>query len=187
MSKQNNLKDFLADLYQGIVSKKPDASKNPQNFRSEVESIETAPEWDGSFTVTGEPTTDGGSGGSDDRDFYYLICSCIAEGNSMATNKLMGTEAIYRTIGSTETSKCDFFRPSSSNLMTCVKIPKNSEVKFRFYSKGSEFEYFKSDTLGLNMTNGTVGVESEWYTITQDIDDFICYAYGEYSGSGSSN
>lgn len=41
MSKQNNLKDFLADLYQGIVSKKPDASKNPQDFRSEIESIET--------------------------------------------------------------------------------------------------------------------------------------------------
>ena len=41
MSKENNLKDFLADLYQGIVSKKADASKNPQDFRSEIEAIET--------------------------------------------------------------------------------------------------------------------------------------------------
>ena len=40
MSKENNLKDYLADLYQGIASKKPNASKNPQNFRAEIESIQ---------------------------------------------------------------------------------------------------------------------------------------------------
>lgn len=40
MSKQDNLKDFLTDLYAGIVSKKPNASRNPQDFRSEIESIE---------------------------------------------------------------------------------------------------------------------------------------------------
>lgn len=42
MSKKNNLKDFLADLYQGIVSKKPGASRNPQRFRAEIESIKTS-------------------------------------------------------------------------------------------------------------------------------------------------
>lgn len=41
MSKENNLKDYLTDLYQGIASKKPDASKNPQDFRAEIEAIET--------------------------------------------------------------------------------------------------------------------------------------------------
>lgn len=39
MSKKNNLKDYLTDLYEGIVSKKPNASRNPQNFRAEIESI----------------------------------------------------------------------------------------------------------------------------------------------------
>ncbi len=39
MSKSDNLNDYLADLYQGIASKKPGASKNPQDFRSEIESI----------------------------------------------------------------------------------------------------------------------------------------------------
>ena len=41
MSKENNLKDYLTDLYGGIASKKPDASRNPQNFRAEIEAIET--------------------------------------------------------------------------------------------------------------------------------------------------
>ena len=39
MAKTNNLKDYLTDLYEGIASKKPNASRNPQNFRSEIESI----------------------------------------------------------------------------------------------------------------------------------------------------
>lgn len=39
MAKTNNLKDFLVDLYEGISSKKPNASRNPQDFRSEIESI----------------------------------------------------------------------------------------------------------------------------------------------------
>ena len=42
MSKQNNLKDYLTDLYAGIATKKPGASRNPQNFRAEIESIESA-------------------------------------------------------------------------------------------------------------------------------------------------
>lgn len=60
MSKQDNLKDFLTDLYAGIVSKKPNASRNPQDFRSEIESIESGgsveelPEWDiKEYTITG--------------------------------------------------------------------------------------------------------------------------------------
>ena len=40
MSKENNLKDYLTDLYEGIASKKPGASRNPQDFRQEIESIE---------------------------------------------------------------------------------------------------------------------------------------------------
>ena len=60
MSKKNNLGDFLADLYQGIVSKKPGASRNPQNFRTEIESIRSGVDpWDKSFTVIGTPTSGG--------------------------------------------------------------------------------------------------------------------------------
>ena len=40
-TKQNDLNEFLKDLYQGIASKKPGASKNPQDFRREIESIVT--------------------------------------------------------------------------------------------------------------------------------------------------
>ena len=39
MSKQNNLKDYLTDLYEGISSKNPNASRNPQDFRAEMESL----------------------------------------------------------------------------------------------------------------------------------------------------
>lgn len=39
MPKNNNLQDYLKDLYEGIKSVKPSASKNPQQFRSEVESL----------------------------------------------------------------------------------------------------------------------------------------------------
>jgi hypothetical protein len=42
MSKQNNLKDYLTDLYEGISKKRPNASRNPQNFRAEIESIESS-------------------------------------------------------------------------------------------------------------------------------------------------
>ena len=44
MNKTNNLRAYLRDLYEGIVSKKPDASRNPQNFRSEIEAIRTGGE-----------------------------------------------------------------------------------------------------------------------------------------------
>ena len=39
MPKNNNLQDYLQDLYEGIKSRKPDASKNPQNFRQEIENL----------------------------------------------------------------------------------------------------------------------------------------------------
>lgn len=45
MNKTNNLRAYLRDLYEGIVSKKPDASRNPQNFRSEIEAIRTGGEF----------------------------------------------------------------------------------------------------------------------------------------------
>ena len=61
MSKENNLKDYLTDLYQGIVSKKPGASRNPQNFRSEIEQIETkSPEWDGGYETSPDTEIVGG-------------------------------------------------------------------------------------------------------------------------------
>ena len=41
INKTNNLPAFLKDLYQGIASKKPNASRNPQDFRAEIEAIET--------------------------------------------------------------------------------------------------------------------------------------------------
>ena len=52
VDKTNNLPAFLKDLYQGIVKKKPDASKNPQNFRGEIEAIETGITPTGSLTIT---------------------------------------------------------------------------------------------------------------------------------------
>ena len=39
MSKKNNLKDYLNDLYEGIASRKTYPSTNPQDFRSDIESI----------------------------------------------------------------------------------------------------------------------------------------------------
>lgn len=39
MPKNNNLQDYLKDLYEGIKSRKPDASKNPQDFRREIENL----------------------------------------------------------------------------------------------------------------------------------------------------
>ena len=41
MSKSDNLRDYLADLYEGIAEKKPGASKNPQDFRREIEGVES--------------------------------------------------------------------------------------------------------------------------------------------------
>lgn len=40
MAKTDNLKDYLTDLYEGIKSKNPNASRNPQNFRTDIEAIE---------------------------------------------------------------------------------------------------------------------------------------------------
>ena len=55
MSKENNLTDFLTDLYDGISIKKPDASRNPQNFRAEIEAIKTGGiPWDGDYTIEGD-------------------------------------------------------------------------------------------------------------------------------------
>lgn len=55
MSKKDNLHDFLEDLREGILTKKPDASRNPQNFRGEIEAIESkSPEWDGKYSVSSD-------------------------------------------------------------------------------------------------------------------------------------
>lgn len=53
MAKNNNLQDYLKDLYAGILLKKPNASKNPQDFRTEIESIKAGPNYDGGI-VDGE-------------------------------------------------------------------------------------------------------------------------------------
>ena len=63
MDKTNNLKEYLIDLYNGIASKKPDASRNPQDFRGEIESIQGGGEpWDetdpDNIIIEGEPITD---------------------------------------------------------------------------------------------------------------------------------
>ena len=53
MSKKDNLSDYLSDLYQGIARKRENPSRNPQDFRSEIEQIETkSPEWDGSYETS---------------------------------------------------------------------------------------------------------------------------------------
>ena len=61
MSKQDNLKDYLTDLYEGIASRNPGASRNPQNFRAEIENIEgggDAPIYDGMIEIDGQPADD---------------------------------------------------------------------------------------------------------------------------------
>jgi hypothetical protein len=59
MSKRDNLKDYLIDLYQGIAAKKPGASRNPQRFRAEIESIRggRSVPWDEDLTVIGVPAS----------------------------------------------------------------------------------------------------------------------------------
>lgn len=54
MSKRDNLSDYFTDLYQGIKSKKPDASKNPQDFRREIESVEGGGDLSAIDTLIGE-------------------------------------------------------------------------------------------------------------------------------------
>lgn len=39
MPKNNNLQDYLKDLYAGLSTVKPSASRDPQQFRSEIESL----------------------------------------------------------------------------------------------------------------------------------------------------
>ena len=58
MSKKDNLKDYLTDLYEGIASKKPDASKNPQKFREEIEAIQGGTKPTGSIDITTNGTHD---------------------------------------------------------------------------------------------------------------------------------
>lgn len=58
MSKKNNLKDYLTDLYAGIASKKPDASRNPQDFRAAIEAIETGITPSGTLEITKNGTYD---------------------------------------------------------------------------------------------------------------------------------
>lgn len=61
MSKQDNLKDYLTDLYEGISLRNPGASRNPQDFRTEIENIEGgdgAPIYDGTIEIDGQPADD---------------------------------------------------------------------------------------------------------------------------------
>ena len=62
MSKKNNLKDYLTDLYEGIKKKRPNASRNPQHFRREIESISGGNKvpWDKAMTVIGRETSGAG-------------------------------------------------------------------------------------------------------------------------------
>lgn len=63
MSKRDNLSDYLSDLYQGIARKRENPSRNPQDFRSEIEQIETkSPEWDGKYETSDDTViVEGGS------------------------------------------------------------------------------------------------------------------------------
>jgi hypothetical protein len=53
MSKENNLKEYLKDLYDGIKTKKPDASRNPQDFKRDILSIQTG----GTLPTLSKPAT----------------------------------------------------------------------------------------------------------------------------------
>jgi hypothetical protein len=83
MSKENNLTDYLEDLYQGIASKKPGASKNPQDFRAEIESIttgtsgtlppEVTSEEDANALAIGSVFTYKGTTGTFENGVMYLV------------------------------------------------------------------------------------------------------------------
>lgn len=64
MGKENNLTDFLTDIADGIREKRGTTAKiNPQNFRSEIEQIETkSPEWDGGYETSPDTEIVGGGG-----------------------------------------------------------------------------------------------------------------------------
>ena len=90
MSKSDNLRDYLADLYEGIAEKKPGASKNPQDFRDEIKAIDTGGTPTGKIRITKngaydvaqyayaeveiEASSDGGTGGE---------ASLIVDGNTI--------------------------------------------------------------------------------------------------------
>lgn len=63
MSKRDNLSDYLNDLYRGIAKKRENPSRNPQDFRAEIEAIETkSPEWDGKYETSDDTViVEGGS------------------------------------------------------------------------------------------------------------------------------
>lgn len=55
MAKNNNLTDFLTDLADGIRAKKGTTGTiNPQNFRSEIESIQTGVDTSDATAVAGD-------------------------------------------------------------------------------------------------------------------------------------
>lgn len=127
MSKENNLKDYLTDLYEGIVSKKPGASRNPQNFRAEIESIEAGgngvelPEWDGYVTTSdssGNPIPTEGLAyvlASDGKSYY-------CKGIGTATEKDI---IIATTYNGLPVTKCDDGAFYSNKTITGVTLGSN--------------------------------------------------------------
>lgn len=150
MNKTNNLRAYLRDLYEGIVSKKPDASRNPQNFRSEIEAIRTGGEFyevmdaselpldapDGSLAlVEGEPIPQS-----------YIVSSV----DELPSGAVDGSMAIV-----TETVVLDgagtwVFKDELDNLGQYYESWENgiSPFEILFSSQGTDFEGFNITTTG---------------------------------------
>ena len=146
------------------------------------------PEWDGTFSVTGEPTTGGGSGGSDDRDFYYVGGQITASGSS----KIGVINYFIAPKGETSNLVKHFSNVVQDDTYNFyVKIPKDYVIQFNMLITSTSFmgfQYFKSEKLGFNLENLTYGSHyTDWIEVTDDIDDIEAYAYAEMSGSGGAN
>lgn len=112
MSKSDNLRDYLADLYEGIASKKPNASRNPQDFRREIEGIESG----------------GGSGGGTGK----LITKTIRNNGeyNAFTDNADGFSLVVVDVGDPSTEEVEFtpdeygavIKPTKAEYLSKVKV-----------------------------------------------------------------
>jgi hypothetical protein len=172
--------NFLPSAYDADYFKQVTVKKIPDEY--------ITPEWDGTFTVTGEPTTDGGSGGSDDRDFYYVGGQITASGSS----KIGFINYFIAPKGETSNLVKHFSNVVQNDTYNFyVKIPKGYVIRFNILITSTSFigfQYFKSEKLGFNLENLTYGDHyTDWIEVTDDIDDIEAYAYGQMSGGGGSD
>ena len=134
MSKSDNLNDYLKDLYQGIVSKKPDASKNPQDFRKEIEGIETSITPNGDLEITANGTFDVTEKESVTVEVPEQICGAWI----IADNPTMPEEDVIQEVNFV--TRKDIFDPDYVNGKQFNKIELSATVYYINTTTGEEVE-----------------------------------------------